>query len=46
MKNTPYIKQYDEEGNLLNPLNGDLKTQKINRRARRKLLKKLSKRYK
>ena len=46
MKNQPYIKQYDEDGNLLNPLNGSLKTQKLNRKARRRLLKKISKRYK
>ncbi len=46
MKNKPYIKEYDEEGNLLNPINGSYKTKKINRRTRRKLLKKLSKKHK
>lgn len=33
--NVPYVKQYDAQGNLINPINGEYRSTGPNRRMRR-----------
>lgn len=40
--NKPYRKEYDKDGNLLNPIEGAYKTLTLNRKQRRKLYKKIN----
>jgi len=37
LDNKPYVKEYDEEGNLLNPIDGAYLHYGLNRRQRRRL---------
>ena len=41
--NKPYVKVYDKDGNLLNPLIGSHYNKYMNRRQRKERLKKLNK---
>jgi len=38
--NIPYVKQYDEEGKLTNPITGMYKTTGMNRKQRRQYMQK------
>ncbi len=36
--NTPYVKQYDDNGNVTNPITEKIETQFANRKSRREIL--------